>query len=185
MRTKDQTNIWGDVIICLLQMCRDFPRGVVNVNPISRDIITLLRRWRRRRRKRRRRYFLLTRFESLGGTWRQRVAHRHFRSSNQIQNKQKKNGGRLMTERAHIWSQRLGGWQRLQGHVDSQVCFHSSSRIGRERLHQFFYFMRNKNKGFFFISGAVFPEKSSKGAGEATCWRTISSAGTSGGQQEN
>lgn len=46
-----QTNIWGNVIICLLQMCRDFPHGVVNVNRISRDIITLLKRRRRSKRR--------------------------------------------------------------------------------------------------------------------------------------
>lgn len=35
-----EINIWGSVIICLLQMCNDFPCGIVNVNRISRSIIT-------------------------------------------------------------------------------------------------------------------------------------------------
>lgn len=39
-KKKEGTNIWGNVIICPLQMCNDFPCGIVNVNRISRGIIT-------------------------------------------------------------------------------------------------------------------------------------------------
>lgn len=39
-KKREETNIWGNIIICPLQMCSDFPCGLVNVNRISRGIIT-------------------------------------------------------------------------------------------------------------------------------------------------
>lgn len=156
MRTKDQTNIWGNVIICLLQMCRDFPRGAVNVNRISRDIITLLRRRRRwRRRKRRRRYFSLTRFESLGGRedgeWPKDI------SAPQIKFKQTKKRrvaddgacphlkptlGRVTEASRSLWK--------------AGMLFTAAAGMAENVCTNAFYFRRNTNKGSFFLFLAPF-----------------------------
>lgn len=157
MRTKDQTNIWRDAIICLLQMCRDFPRGVVNVNRISQDIITLLRR--RRRRKRWRRY--VDNFCSRGlSHWGDAKTASGPHTFSIQTNKNTAGGWRRNT--ADAWK----GSRGFKVTLKVTYVFTAVAEVAESLCISAFYFTRNSNTRFFFLFLFLAPFFLRKGATE-------------------